>query len=65
MTVEGSTAECDRVAVEAESHANLKNGKLYHNHYHFLMLFRAGKIAEVHEHNDSAHVAEIFGKPAE
>ncbi len=61
LEIKGVTAECNRVAVEAESHADLKNGKVYHNHYHFLFLFRGRKIAEIHEHNDSAHAAEVFG----
>ena len=37
-------AEGDRVAVEAESHGELKNGKTYNNTYHFLFVFRDGKI---------------------
>src|SRR5262245_4127505 len=30
----GVTAEGDRVAVEAESYAKMKNGKIYQNKYH-------------------------------
>ena len=61
MTVHGVTAEGDRVAVEAESIAPLVNGKTYNNTYHFLFLFRDGKIYQAKEYNDSQHAAEIFG----
>ena len=61
LTVHGVTAEGDRVAVEAESHGLLTNGKTYNNTYHFLFLFRDGKIYQAREYNDSAHAAEIFG----
>src|SRR5438128_233104 len=40
----GITAEGDRVAVEAEAEIELINGKLYQNTYHFLFLFKNGKI---------------------
>ena len=61
LKVHGVTAEGDRVAVEAESHVQLKNGKTYNNTYHFLFLFRDGKIYQAREYNDSQHAAEIFG----
>ncbi len=61
LTVKGVTAEGDRVAVEAESLGKLRNGKTYNNTYHFLFLFRDGKIYQAKEYNDSAHAAEIFG----
>jgi ketosteroid isomerase-like protein len=61
MTVTGITADGDRVAVEAESHARLKTGTVYHNQYHFLLLFEDGKVKRVKEYNDTAHAAEIWG----
>jgi ketosteroid isomerase-like protein len=61
MKVHGVTADGDRVAVEAESLAPLVNGKTYNNTYHFLFLFRDGKICQVKEYNDSLHAAQIFG----
>jgi hypothetical protein len=61
LKVHGVTAEGDRVAVEAESYGLLTNGKTYNNTYHFLFLFRDGKIYQAKEYNDSAHTAEIFG----
>jgi ketosteroid isomerase-like protein len=61
LTVKGVTAEGDRVAVEAESLGKLVNGKTYNNTYHFLFLFRDGKICQAKEYNDSQHAAEVFG----
>jgi ketosteroid isomerase-like protein len=61
MTILGSTAEGDRVAIEAEAYGELKNGKIYNNTYHFLFLFRDGRIFQAKEYNDSKHAADIFG----
>jgi ketosteroid isomerase-like protein len=61
LKVLGVTADGDRVAVEAESLGKLTNGKIYNNSYHFLFLFRDGKIYQAKEYNDSAHAAEVFG----
>jgi uncharacterized protein len=61
MVVLGVTAEGDRVAVEAESFAQLANGKTYNNTYHFLFLFRDGKICHSKEYNDSKHAADTLG----
>ena len=60
MTVKGVTADGDRVAVEAESYAKLKNGKIYNNTYHFLLQFRDGKICLSKEYNDSKHAADVL-----
>jgi uncharacterized protein len=54
------TAEGDRVAVEAESHAKMKSGKLYQNKYHFLLTIRDGKIQGVKEYLDTAHADEVL-----
>jgi ketosteroid isomerase-like protein len=61
LTVQGVTAEGDRVAIEAESYGPLKNGKIYNNTYHFLFLFRDGKICLAKEYNNSQHVVEVLG----
>ena len=60
LTIEGVTAEEDRVAVEAQAHAALKNGKTYRNTYHFLFIFRDGKICRAKEYNDTLHVREVL-----
>jgi ketosteroid isomerase-like protein len=61
ITVHGVTAEGDRVAIEAEGHAELTNGKVYRNLYHYLFVFRDGKICTVKLYNDTKHAAEIQG----
>jgi hypothetical protein len=56
------TAEDDRVAVEAESYGEMKNGKVYANAYHFLFRIRDGKIAEVREYSCSYTAYDVFGE---
>jgi uncharacterized protein len=56
----GVTAEGDRVAVEAESHAKMKNGKVYQNKYHFLLVIREGKIQAVKEYLDTTHAEQVL-----
>ena len=53
------TAEEDRVAVEAEAHADFANGKPFHNRYHFLIRVREGAICEVREYMDTLHAYQI------
>ena len=61
FTVTGITAEGDRVAIEAQGHAELTNGKVYRNTYHYLFVFRDGKICRGKLYNDTKHAAEIQG----
>jgi ketosteroid isomerase-like protein len=44
MTPIGTTAEGERVAIEANSTATLKSGGQYENRYHFLFIVREGKV---------------------
>jgi ketosteroid isomerase-like protein len=60
LTPTGITAEGDRVAVEAKSHAKMKNGKVYQNTYHFLFIVRNGKIHEAKEYLDTIHANEVL-----
>jgi hypothetical protein len=60
LKVTGVTAEGDRVAVEAESHANMKSGKTYQNKYHFLLTIQDGKIQAVKEYLDTAHADDVL-----
>jgi ketosteroid isomerase-like protein len=60
LTALGLTAEGDRVAVEAESHAKMKNGKTYQNKYHFLFQVRDGKIQAVKEYLDTTHANDVL-----
>jgi len=54
------TAEGDRVAVEAESYAEINNGRTYRNQYHFLMVIKDGKFSAVREYLDTEHVTATF-----
>lgn len=54
------TAEGDRVAAEAESFAELKNGKTYGCKYHYLFVIEDGKIRQVKEYLDTKHAFDIF-----
>jgi len=53
MTIKRMTAEGDRVAIEAESHARHVSGKDYNNQYHILMRLQEGKIVEWREYMDT------------
>ncbi|MDB6061969.1 MAG: hypothetical protein JWM78_2072 [Verrucomicrobiaceae bacterium] len=60
--IESMTADEDRVAVEAKSHGELKNGKLYENAYHFLFKLRDGKLFSAREYSCSHLAQECFGE---
>jgi len=64
MTIEATTAEGDRVAMEAKGHATLSDGRVYENVYHFLFLFRDGRICHVKEYMDTQYAASLFGAPS-
>lgn len=63
MTVVGSVAEGDKVAVEVESSGDLRNGRKYRQQYHFLIAFRDGKIATVREYLDTHHAFDVWIRP--
>ena len=63
MTVLGTVAEGDRVAVEVESKGDLTNGRQYRQQYHFLITVRDGKIASVREYLDTQHAFEVWLRP--
>jgi hypothetical protein len=52
--------EGDKVAVEAESFAELLNGRVYKNQYHFLFEVADGKILRVKEYMDTQHAYDTF-----
>ena len=54
------TIDGDRVALEAESFVDTRNGRRYNNLYHFLHIVRDGKIVMVKEYLDTQHAAEIL-----
>ncbi|WP_295688185.1 nuclear transport factor 2 family protein [uncultured Nevskia sp.] len=57
------TAEGDRVALEAESFVDTRNGRTYNNLYHFKFKVRDGKIASVREYLDTMHANAILCTP--
>lgn len=59
VTPKAMLAEGDKVAVEAESYAEFKNGRIYNNDYHFLIQLRDGKIKRVKEYMDTMHTADV------
>jgi uncharacterized protein len=60
MSPVGMVAEGDNVAVEAESHMNLKDGKTYNNKYHMLWMVRDDKVIECREYGDTAHAVDVL-----
>jgi ketosteroid isomerase-like protein len=63
MEVKGITAQGERVAVETESLAKLKNGRVFNNQYHFLFVVKDGKITSIKEYNDTAHANATWADP--
>jgi len=63
MTVVGSVAEGDRVAVEVESSGDLRSGRQYRQQYHFLIQLRDGRIAAVREYLDTHHAFDVWLRP--
>ena len=60
LTVKSIVAEGDRIALEAESSGDLKNGRRYRQQYHFLLEFRNGKICAVREYLDTQHAHDVW-----
>ena len=60
LTPTGWTAEGDRVALEMESYGEMSNGKVYNNHYHFLVTLSANKITALREYMDTYQVKQVF-----
>jgi ketosteroid isomerase-like protein len=60
MDVVATISEGDRVAAEVTSSGDLRNGRKYRQEYHFVIAFRAGKIASVREYLDTQHVHDVW-----
>jgi ketosteroid isomerase-like protein len=56
----GMTAEGDRVAAETVSECVNTKGVPYRNRYHTLFVIRDGKIIEMKEYLDSAHLQQFL-----
>lgn len=59
-SVTGTVAEGDKVAVEAVSRGELRNGRVYEQEYHVLFTVRGGRIVAAREYMDTAHVKAIW-----
>jgi len=57
ITINQMTAEENRVAVEAVSRVELRDGHIYSNNYVFLVTLRNGKICEIDEYTCTMTVA--------
>jgi ketosteroid isomerase-like protein len=55
MTVRGTVAEGDKVAVEIAARAPLQNGRVYEQEYHALLTIRDGRIVAGREYMDTEH----------
>ncbi|OHV28727.1 MULTISPECIES: nuclear transport factor 2 family protein [Pseudofrankia] len=63
LTVTGSIAEGDRVAVEAEVRGVSPAGKVYDNRIFFAVDVRDGTIRSIREYYDTIHTNEVlFGR---
>jgi uncharacterized protein len=60
FTIDAMTAEGERVAVEAHSEGRHASGALYSNEYHFLFVFRNGRIAVLKEYMDTERVTDVL-----
>ena len=63
MTVKSIIAEGDQVALQAESHGQLRNGRVYNQEYHFALTFHDDKVAAVREYLDTQHVFATWFAP--
>jgi uncharacterized protein len=62
FTITGTTAEGNRVALEAESYGSTRAGKLYNNLYHMLVELKNGRIQNVREYLDSGYAREVLAR---
>ena len=53
-------SEDEKVAVEAEGYAELNNGKIYNNKYHFKFLLQGNKISIIKEYHNTYHAFQTF-----
>lgn len=60
LTPKALTAEGDRVAAETESYAEMSNGRVYNNLYHFVFELSDGRIRRVKEYLDTEHTRAVF-----
>jgi ketosteroid isomerase-like protein len=62
MNLRGMIAEGDRIAVQADSSTEMKNGKTYDNAYLFIFTIKNDKVKEVQEYCCTYTVSDRFGE---
>jgi len=60
ITPSAMIAEGNQVAAEADSYAELVDGRVYANKYHFLFEIDGDRIRRVKEYSDTHHMLETF-----
>ncbi len=60
ISIQFVTAEANRVAVAMEGNGTWVNGRAFRNTYHWLLQFKGGLIANVHEYMDTLHLWEML-----
>ncbi len=60
ITVERIISQGPLLAVEAKGLGRMKNGKTYDNRYSFIIEIKDGKIFDLREYMDSAHVSTLM-----
>jgi ketosteroid isomerase-like protein len=60
VMIKALTVQGERVAVEAETLGTRVDGKVYNNHYHYLVVVRNGSICERREYLDTIHASEML-----
>ena len=60
FSIQAMTAEAERVAIEAEGRGTHASGKVYHQHYHFLLVIRDGKITQMKEYFDTELARDVL-----
>lgn len=60
ITLKRVVAEDDTVAAEFECHGERPDGKIYNNHYCFLLTIKGGKLWRCTEYLDTYHYNELI-----
>ncbi len=59
--ITGTTAEGERVALEARGNFEFEDGRVYRNTYHHLFIVNDGKVTAVREYLDLMETQRVFG----
>jgi ketosteroid isomerase-like protein len=60
ITPSSMIAEGNAVAVEADGYAEMNDGRIYRNQYHFLVHVNGNQIQRVKEYSDTQHMYATF-----